>query len=216
MKNKLFLILIALGVLFSITFSSCATKPEEDVVEPEPPVEEEVEIEEIPEVSEEGEYTYDDDLVEVLEEEEELTDDEYMRSIAELDSASAVSKKEFTDDKHEILNIISELAIIMETKDTLAWLDYIEEDSKEYYKNPVNLRKAQRKLKNKLLELKTIEDYFFFVFIPARKNSHIDEIRYISKTKVKAVQVREDMTDVIYYEFIKVDGKWKIYLPPVS
>ena len=219
MKKRLFFILTAIAVLFAISFSSCATTPVEQQPEPTPaPAEEDI-IEqepefEIPEVVEEIDYS-DDDAVEVLEEEEDLSDDEYMRSIAALEDTGSVTKKEFEDDKHEILESISELAIIMETKDTLAWLNYIDEPSKEYYKNPVNLRKAQRKLPNKLIELKTIEDYFKFVFIPARKNSHIDEIRYVSKTHVKAVQVRED-SDAIYYEFKKENGKWLVYLPPVS
>ena len=155
MKKNIFYFITAFAVLFSIIFSSCATKdnpPSGDtpaVEEPAviPPADDETVVVE--------------DSVEVLGE-DELTDDEYLRSIAGLEGTS-VTKKEFEDDKHEILEIISELAIIMETKDTLSWLKYIDEPSKEYYKNPVNLRKAQRKLPNKLIELKTIEDYFKYV-----------------------------------------------------
>ena len=216
MKKNLIFIFTALAVVFTIIFSSCASKPSEPVTSP---TEEDVisEPEDITiEIPTDDDYVYsEEDVVEVLDEPHKLSDDEYMRSIAALDEPRAVSKKEFEDDKHEILEIISELAIIMETKDTLEWLKYIDEPSKEYYKNPVNLRKAQRKLPNKLIELKTIEDYFKNVFIPSRKNSHIDEIRYVSKTQVNAVQVREE-TDVIYYQFIKEKGKWKIYLPRVE
>ena len=104
----------------------------------------------------------------------------------------------------------------METKDTLSWLNYIDEESKEYYKNPVNLRKAQQRLRDKRIELKTIEDYFKYVWIPARQNSHIDEIRYISKTHVNAVQVREEQSDLVYYKFKKENGKWLVYIPPVQ
>lgn len=215
MKKNLIYIFTALAVLFTVIFSSCASKPTEPVSNP---TGEEVitEPEEITSelTTDDNEYS-EEDVVEVLGADEELSDDEYMRSIAALDDSKSVSKKEFEDDKHRILEIISDLAIIMETKDTLSWLDYIDEPSKEYYKNPVNLRKAQRKLPNKLIELKNIQDYFFYVFIPARKNSHIDEIRYVSKTHVKAVQVRED-SDAIYYEFKKENGKWLIYLPPVA
>jgi len=217
MKKNLFFICTALAVIFCITFSSCASKPAEEsgITIPDNPTTEKESTDTIAEIPQEEDYTPDEDVVEILAVDEGLTDDEYMRSIAGLDDAKSVSKKEFEDDKHEILEIISDLAIIMETKDTLAWLKYIDEPSQEYYKNPVNLRKAQRKLPNKLIELKTIQDYFYYVFIPARKNSHIDEIRYVSKTHVKAVQVRED-SDAIYYEFKKEKGKWHIYLPPVA
>ncbi len=210
-KTKIFTF-AAIAVLFTIIFSACATKQEEHQQEPEAPAV--IETEDIEEPVEE--IAEPEDNVIVIEDEDDGSDDEYLRSIANLDETEAVTKQEFADDKNEILEIISELAVIMETKDTLAWLKYIEEESKEYYKNPVNLRKAQRKLPNKLIELKTIEDYFKFVFIPARKNSQIDEIRYISRTHVKAVQIREDMPDAIYYEFKKADGKWLVYIPPVS
>lgn len=213
MKKTRFFTFAAIAVLLAIIFSACATKQDQAPQETEAPVVEN----ETPQVEEPiVEEVSEDDNVIVIEEEGDGSDDEYLRSIANLDVAEAVTKQEFTDDKNEILHIISDLAIIMETKDTLEWLNYIEEESKEYYKNPVNLRKAQRKLPNKLIELKTIEDYFKFVFIPARKNSQIDEIRYISKTHVKAVQLREDMPDAIYYEFKKLNGKWFVYIPPVS
>ena len=213
MKKTRIFTFAAIAVLFTIIFSSCATKPEEPQQEQEAPEVVETSVEEEP-VAEE--VTNDDDNVIVIEDEGDGSDDEYLRSIANLDETQAVTKQEFNDDKNEILQIISELAVIMETKDTLAWLKFIDEESKEYYKNPVNLRKAQRKLPNKLIELKTIEDYFKSVFIPARRNSQIDEIRYISKTHVKAVQIREDMPDAIYYEFKKANGKWLVYIPPVS
>ena len=217
MKKNIFFILITLSVVFSISLSSCASKPEDTqgTTVPNPPDAHGPVTETLPQTPQETEYFYDEEVVEILGADDELTDDEYMRSIATLEDGKTVSKKEFEDDKHEILEVISELAIIMETKNTIAWLNYIDEPSKDYYKNPANLRKAQRKLPNKLIELKTIEDYFKYVFIPARKNSHIDEIRYVSKTHVKAVQVRED-SDAIYYEFKKEGGKWKVYLPPVA
>ena len=51
------------------------------------------------------------------------------------------------------------------------------------------------------------------VFIPSRKISKVDEIRYISKTNVKAVEVREDKSILVYYYFQKIDGKWLVNLP---
>ena len=210
MKKTRIFTFAAIAVLFTIIFSACATKQEEPQQEPDSP-----EVIETPQTEEPVIEEVSEDVI-VIEDEGDGSDDEYLRSIANLDETEAVTKQEFNDDKNEILEIISELAVIMETKDTLAWLKFIDEESKEYYKNPVNLRKAQRKLPNKLIELKTIEDYFKSVFIPARRNSQIDEIRYISRTHVKAVQIREDMPDAIYYEFKKTDGKWLVYIPPVS
>lgn len=208
MKKKIFFTLTALAALFTLIFSSCASKPEGTNPQPEQPV---------PDAPEETvEVPPEEEGVIVIQEDGDGSDDEYLRSIANLDETESVSKQEFTDDKNEILEIISELAVVMETKDTLSWLNYIDEESKEYYKNPVNLRKAQQRLRDKRIELKTIEDYFKYVWIPARQNSHIDEIRYISKTHVNAVQVREEQSDLVYYKFKKEKGKWLVYIPPVQ
>jgi len=209
MEKKIFFIFTALAVLLTITFSSCASKPADIEQKPD---QNEIENQQ----SEDVLSNEDAEDVIVITEDNDGSDDEYLRSIANLEGAEAVSKKEFTDDKNEILEIISELALIMETQDTITWLNYIDDESKNYYKNPVNLRKVQQRLRDKRIELKTIEDYFKYVWIPARQNSHIDEIRYISKTHVNAVQVREEQADLVYYKFKKENGKWLVYIPPVQ
>lgn len=145
-----------------------------------------------------------------------LIDEEYLRSTNSLTESEFVSMEEFTDDKSKILQIINELSEIMATKNYNSWLNYIEKESIQYYSNPVNLRKAQKKLPIKNLQLNDLEDYFRFIFIPSRKVSNVDEIRYISKTNIKAVQVKEDFSTVVYYYFVKKDGKWKVHLPTLD
>ena len=109
--------------------------------------------------------------------------------------------------------IISELSKVMDKQDFEAWKTYIDPASLDYYSNPANLRKAQKKLPDKTKQIKGMRDYFRYVFIPSRKISKVDEIRYLSKTNIKAVEVREDETLVVYYYFKKVNGKWKVSLP---
>ena len=138
---------------------------------------------------------------------------EYLRSINNIQTEEVITKEEFSEDKTEILRIIQELSIIMQEHDVNSWLNYITPESKAFYSNPVNLRKAQKKLPNKMLQINTIKDYFNYVFIPSRKISKVDEIRYISKTNVKAVEVREDKSILVYYYFKKIDGKWLVNLP---
>ena len=174
--------------------------PEED---DNTPAEETVIIEDLEEEPEE-------EIVELSKEEEE-----YLRSTNNLDETSIVTKAEFSEDKSTILKIISELQVVMDTKDSKKWLTYLDPESINYYSNPVNLRNAQKKLPSKYVKLNTISDYFYNVFIPSRKRSQVDEIRYISKTNIKAVQVREDYTTVVYYYFTKINGKWLVHLPPV-
>lgn len=137
---------------------------------------------------------------------------EYIRSTEDL-IEEKVSIQEFSDDKAEILRIIEELSDIMETQDVERWLQYISPDSIKYYSTPANVRKAQKKLPDKTIQLNGIGDYFKYVFIPSRKRSEVDEIRYISKANIKAVKVKSDGSINVYYYFVKIDDKWLVQIP---
>ena len=104
----------------------------------------------------------------------------------------------------------------MDNGDKTKWLTYIDPDSINYYSNHTNLRKVREKLPNKQIQLHGIGDYFKYVFIPSRKNSNIDEIRYISKSNIRAVQIREDKSELVYYNFVKKDNKWYVHIPTLS
>lgn len=173
---------------------------EEPFIE-EPAVEEIVEIEE-----------------EILEEEpvvEEVTgdDEEYARSINNMEGS--VSKEDFLEDKRDILSRIAKLDEIMKQGDFLTWKTFVDQESLSYWSLRGNLRKVSAKLPVKGLQLNTLEDYFKFVFIQSRIGRQIDEIRYVSDTYVKAVQVTDDQ-DVVYYYFEKINGIWKVNLPALT
>ena len=213
MKN----IFISLVMLFCFVLFSCGSAPKKETEEIQPPVQSE-ETQNSVNVDETIDYS-DDDSVELINEIVEIEeildedDEEYIRSTNELKNDELVTKEEFIDDKTEILHIISELQDIMESEDTEAWLKYISPDSIRYYSSPANIRKAQKKLPNKTIQLNGIGDYFKHVFIPSRKRSNVDEIRYISKTNIKAVEVKDDGSTVVYYQFVKVNGKWLVHIP---
>ena len=213
MKN----ILICLVMLFCFVLFSCGSAPKKETEEIQPPVQSE-ETQNSVTVDETIDYS-DDDSVELINEIVEIEeildedDEEYIRSTNELKNDELVTKEEFIDDKTEILHIISELQDIMEREDTEAWLKYISPDSIRYYSSPANIRKAQKKLPNKTIQLNGIGDYFKHVFIPSRKRSNVDEIRYISKTNIKAVEVKDDGSTVVYYQFVKVNEKWLVHIP---
>jgi len=201
------------SILFAFILTACATKdtPSEVIEEPETPVTEITE-----EVPEETAPDYNEDPVEDVDEvfisEEQA---EYLRSIDAIEDDEIVSFDEFADDKAAILKIIEEMSEVMRKYDFEKWKTYIDPASIEYYSNPANLRKTQKKLPDKTLQIKGLRDYFKYVFIPARQISAVDEIRYISKSNVKAVQVRQDEGKIIvYYYFVKINGKWYVQLPP--
>lgn len=157
-------------------------------------------------------YDEDDEIEDVFTEYTE----EYIRSTKDISSSDIVSVEEFENDKAEILEIINELSEIMRKKDKEKWLTYIAPESIEYYSKSSNLRKVREKLPNKQIQLHGIGDYFKYVFIPAREKNQVDEIRYISKTNIKAVEVKNDGSELIYYYFIKKDGKWYVNIPKLD
>ena len=210
MKKIYVLLTLVLGVFLI----SCGSKPAADEVKPEAPAAEEVKVEEVQEIDEVQDV---DDEVELINEDvqPEADDEEYIRSTQALSAEELVTKDEFAEDKAEILRIIKELQKVMEKEDVEDWLSYVDTASKNFYSNPVNIRKVQKKLPNKAIVLNGIGDYFKYVFIPSRKNREITEIRYISKTNTKAVQVNDDGSITRYYQFIKVNGKWYVQLDRV-
>ena len=135
--------------------------------------------------------------------------EEYKRSVAE---NTAIDYDTFAEDKKQILQIIEELIVIMKDGDDVKWRNYVEKSSIAYWSDASHLAAYSKKLPQKTVRMKTLKDYFKWVFVPSRKGQTIDEIRYISNENIKAVQVRDDK-DIVYYYFRKENGKWKIYLP---
>lgn len=203
-------IYILFALILGVCLVSCGSVPVEEKEKPEAPVEKETKtsVDEVEDV---------EDEVELINEEVKAEEDEeeYLRSTQALSAEELVTKDEFAEDKAEILRIIKELQKVMEKEDVEDWLSYVDTASKNFYSNPANIRKVQKKLPNKAIVLNGIGDYFKYVFIPSRKNREITEIRYISKTNTKAVQVNEDHSITRYYQFIKVNGKWYVQLDRV-
>ena len=204
-------IYVLFTIILGVCLISCGSAPAAEEKKPEAPVVEETAVDEVEDVVDV------DDEVELINEEvpAEADDEEYLRSTKALSAEELVTKDEFAEDKAEILRIIKEHQKVMEKEDVEAWLKYVDKDSKNFYSNPANIRKVQKKLPNKAIVLNGIGDYFKYVFIPSRKNREITEIRYISKTNTKAVQVNEDKSITRYYQFIKVNGKWYVQLDRV-
>ena len=211
MKTIYALLLIVLG----LCFISCGSEPKPEEPKPEAPVEEIEPVEEVQEVEPASEPEDDVELLNEYIAVNDADEEEYQRSIQALSAEDVVTMDEFAEDKAEILRIIKELQKVMEKEDVEAWLKYVDTDSKNFYSNPQNIRKVNKKLPNKSIVLNGIGDYFKYVFIPSRKNREITEIRYISKTNTKAVQVNDDGSITRYYQFIKVNGKWYVQLDRV-
>ncbi len=146
---------------------------------------------------------------------EEEIEDEYTRSVKAIETNEVISPDTFAEDKKAILETIKELDVIMKNRDYNSWLNYVTPESINYWKQKSHLQAVSARLPGNKMQLKTLEDYFNWVFRLSRQNARVDEIRYISSKLVKAVQVSGNQ-DIIYYQFEKQNGRWLISLDTID
>ncbi len=149
--------------------------------------------------------------------EKKAADEEYERSVSQMEG-KAVDVDTFNKDKEAVLALIDVLNEVMKTENFGSWTKYLDNESYTYWSKKQNLQKAQKRLPVKGLKLDTLEDYFKYVFIPARQGNKMDEIRYETEKIVKVVQIRKDAEgkyegDTVYYNLRKESGVWKLHLP---
>ena len=150
-------------------------------------------------------------VADVKKETTSIVESEYERATKDLVDEK-VSRETFEEDKKTILQKISELNSIMKNFDYNSWINYIDQSSINYWSLKSNLSSASKKLPVKGIQLKSLQDYFRYVFVPSRMGRKIDEIRYISSKSIKAVQVRDEDI-IIFYNFKKINGEWFVELP---
>lgn len=214
-KIKIFSVLASFLAAFSLT--SCGTVKKTADVQTEIPVETEEPEPAEPEIAveEPRPVVIEEPAPEEVQEEpvveESVPEDEYARSVGNV----SVSRDTFAEDKERVLKIISELDTVMKDFDYKSWLRYVDKETIDYWSRPANLRKAQNRLPVKGLRLNSLEDYFKYVFVPARKGREVTEIRYISDKYIKAIQTGSEQ-DIVYYYFNKINGFWMVNIPPID
>ena len=124
---------------------------------------------------------------------------------------STISREQYEEEKSEIQILVEKLNKITSAKDYVGWLNFISEEYKNYYSDPEVLKAQTSRLPVKNLSLKNLQDYFRFVFVVSRQNCRVDDINYITPTRVKVLQ-REPNKVLIIYNLEKFDGYWKIVL----
>ncbi len=207
--NTFYVILMLAIVMLSSCLSDDAAPVVEETVQVEPEiVEEPVVVQEEPalEIVEETPEIEEPVVEEPVVSEEDL---EYARSVGGLEGE--ISYDLFQADKNEILSIIEKLGESMQNRDYQLWRSYLTPSSISYWSNRMNLHLLSAKLPGDDVVLRDLSSYFIHMFIPSRIGRQVTEIRYDSTTAVKAVQV-DGNRDIIYYDFVKEDGKWLVQL----
>lgn len=217
MKKIKILCISLLSLLFVFNFFACKSTPEpvqqpETKTEPVKEQKKDTVKEKKHEVHETA--TVEDEPTLTLTIEEEV-DDEYTRSVKAIETDEVITPDTFAEDKKAILQTIAELDVIMKNRDYNSWIGYVTPQSIDYWKQKSHLQAVSARLPGNRIQLKTLEDYFNWVFRLSRQNARVDEIRYISSKLVKAVQV-DGTKDTIYYQFEKQNGRWLISLDTID
>jgi hypothetical protein len=124
----------------------------------------------------------------------------------------AVSREVFDTTKLEVQNLIEELNGIIRSKNYEAWVIYLDSGYLGYINSPEGLKELNEspRLQSQKIILKDARDYFTHVVVPSRADDRIDDIDFISPTRVKAFTVGVRGQRLRLYELEKTPNGWKI------
>lgn len=127
-------------------------------------------------------------------------------------------EKETTMD--EMRGLIASINRVIRIKDYEGWISYLAEDFMAAINSPdylAQLSETSPLLKSQNIILKTPQDYFNHVVVASRENvrvdASLDDIEFLSHTRVKAFTVNSRRQRLRLFEFVKAGNTWKIALP---
>ena len=121
----------------------------------------------------------------------------------------SITKKDKEIAKSEIEEVVKKLNDITAKKDYGRWRYWLSTEYIKEFSKPDVLRKTSEGLPSNLKgkQLKSIEDYFYYVFVPSRQNGRVDDIAYLTPTKVRVLKITSTQT-LIFYNLEKIDERW--------
>ena len=131
--------------------------------------------------------------------------------IAEFEGVT-ITKETYDQTKTEMEKIVEKLNRITATNDYAQWTTFLSEEYKQQYSQPLTLRKVSEALPVKGIKLKSLRDYFMFVFVPSRQNVRVDDIRFVSPTRVDVIMKQANVL-LLVYGLENINGSWKL-IPP--
>ena len=128
--------------------------------------------------------------------------------IAEFEGVT-ITKETYDQTKTEMEKSVEKLNRITATKDYAQWTTFLSEEYKQQYSQPLTLRKVSEALPVKGIKLKSLRDYFMYVFVPSRQNVRVDDIRFVSPTRVDVIMKQANVS-LLVYGLENINGSWKL------
>jgi hypothetical protein len=130
---------------------------------------------------------------------------------AEFDPGS-ISQEVFDSTKVDVQRFIEELNRIIRNRNYDVWVSHLGDDYFTEKSSPEYLAQIseQPRLKTQKIVLTTAHDYFVHVVVPSRQNDRVDDIEFVSPTRVKAYTVTPNGQRLRLYDLESSGNTWKI------
>ncbi len=129
--------------------------------------------------------------------------------VAQFDTVT-ITKQTFRITKSEIELVVDDLNKITYTKDYSRWLTYLSDEYRSNFSDPAVLEKVSVSLPTKGIKLSGLKDYFTYVFVPSRQNMRVDDITFVSPTRVYVIMDLAKDSPAAIYILEKINGGWKL------
>lgn len=131
--------------------------------------------------------------------------------IAEVEGVT-ITRETYDQTKSELEKVVDQLNKITATKDYNKWIEFLSLQYRHDYSNPAVLKVVSETLPIKGIKLKSLKDYFTYVFVPSRSKIRVDDIQFLTPQRVNVI-MKKGEDAVIIYGIENTDGSWKLISP---
>jgi hypothetical protein len=123
-----------------------------------------------------------------------------------------ISQEVFDTTKTDVQHFIADLNRIIRSKNYDLWISHLGDEYLAEKSSPEYLAQIseQPRLKTQKIVLATAQDYFIHVVVPSRQNDRVDDIEFVSPTRVKAYTITPNGQRLRLYDLESSENTWKI------
>jgi hypothetical protein len=140
----------------------------------------------------------------------------------------SISVEVFIAVKTDITALIADLKRIIRARNYGAWVthladsylgeisssDFLEEKTEELYRRDQVVAQNMGRDPNMVVKriLRTARDYFDYVVVPSRANDRLDDISFLSETRIRAYTIdeRRGGQRLVLYDLASINNEWMI------
>lgn len=112
----------------------------------------------------------------------------------------------------DVQSFVEQLNRIIASRNYDEWTKHLTPDYLAHYSNPEVLAEISQDpaLKRYSLVLRTLRDYFNYVVFPSRRDSQVDDIEFLDKSRIKVIWISPKGEPLVLYNLEKIGDTWKI------